>query len=137
MCGFVLSWCFAWVVWLLCACIVRRIKGLLRVLPFVFALCLCFCSSLSCFFACPLVLCLSFLSLFVGCSWVSFWVVVSFSLTDDQTKREGAKCCPLRPRLSCCGLLLLFGFNSQPFPYLVKVEAEYIIQLYGAYSLRI
>ena len=36
----------------------------------------------------------------------------------------------LRPLLSCCRLLfplLLFGFNSQPFLYLVKVEAKYVI----------
>ena len=35
-------------------------------------------------------------SLFVACSWVSFvWVVVFFSLTDDQTKRKGAILCVL------------------------------------------
>lgn len=48
LCGFVLSWCFAWLVWLLCAWVVRRFKGLWRV-------CLCFFLLSSAF----LLLCLS------------------------------------------------------------------------------
>ena len=37
------SWCFAWLVWLLCACGVRRIRDLLRV-------CLCFYPFILCFY---------------------------------------------------------------------------------------
>ena len=107
-CVFVSLWCFAWLVGLLYAWIVRRFKGLLRVSPLVF-------------FSCPLVL-LSSCSpawlpalpaslLFVLLSWLcglAFgvgWVVVSFSLSDYTQKRKGAKCCYLRPLLFCCGCL--------------------------------
>ena len=61
------------------------------------------------------------LSLFVGCCF--------FFPYGRMRKKKGRKVF-LRPLLSCCGLwfpLLLFGFNSQPFLYLVKVEAKYII----------
>ena len=36
----------------------------------------------------------------------SVGVIVSFSLSDVYAKRRGAKGCPLRPRLSCCGLVV-------------------------------
>ena len=60
---------FAWLVWLLCACGVRRIKGLWRVCLYFIHLCLpfvLFSSSLTCFcpFACPF---LSSLLLSSGC----------------------------------------------------------------------
>ena len=54
--------------------------------------------------ACPLSLpCLS-LWLVLGFPFVG--VVVSFSLSDVCAKRKGAKCCSLRPLLSCCGLVM-------------------------------
>ena len=75
----------------------------------VFASVFSFCPLLFFFFAylqglCFVILFLSSLpALFV---LVSLWVFVfSFSLTDYTQKRKGAKVCPLRPRLSCCGCL--------------------------------
>ena len=65
-------------------------------------LCLCFVLFLVLLlllsFACLFSLCGLFLGSFVG-------VVGSFSLSDVQTKRKGAKVCPLRPLLSCRGVL--------------------------------
>ena len=58
--------CFAWIVGRLCACIVRRLYGLWRVLPFFFSLCpllSLFLSLLSCFLSC--FLCLSSCALLV------------------------------------------------------------------------
>ena len=82
-----------WLVWSLYACGVRRFYGLLRVClsfyPFasVFALILSFCPFCSC---CPLLVLLP--SLFVLVSlWVFVWVIVSFSLTDYETKKKGRK----------------------------------------------
>ena len=83
--------------------------SILSLSPMFYLFCIRFSSSspffcpLSCpfapaFIACPLVLCLSSLSL---------WVVVSFSLADVCAKRKDAKCCSLRPLLSCCVLLYL------------------------------
>ena len=76
--------------------------------------------------ACPLGCLASALglviSLFVGCCCFFFPY-------GRMRKKKGRKVF-LRPLLSCCGLLfplLLFGFNSQPFLYMVKVEAKYII----------
>ena len=91
-CMFVLLACFAWLVGLLCAWVVRRIKGLRRVCSYfslflcvvllfvLLSLCFCVCSPL-------LVLssCLSFPALFV----------VSFSLTDYTQKEKGAISCVL------------------------------------------
>ena len=82
---------FAFVFPLLCPCFCPF------VLPFVLAFVLLaflfsLCSS------CLLLVLLPCLSCFV--------FVVAFSLSDVQTKRKGAKSCPLRPLLSCCGLLL-------------------------------
>ena len=87
-----LSWCFAWIVWLLCACGVRRIKGLLRVCLRFYLSCLHLLLfapafiSFPAFFACPLVLCLS--SLFVGCCCFFF----PFGM---YAKRKGAIPCVL------------------------------------------
>ena len=119
-CIFVWVEVFAWIVWLLCACIVRRLYGLWRVClyyisfayvlsllhPFFFffafllssflSFCSCVCLSFylfaPAFFVCPLVLCLSSLSL---------WVVVSFSLT-DYTQKERAR------RVGASSLVLLW-----------------------------
>ena len=75
---------------LLCACIVRRLYDLRRVLPFVF-----FFSPLALSFS-PFVLLLSCFPawlLFLVLSFLSLWVVVvSFSLSDYAQKREGAPC---------------------------------------------
>lgn len=83
---------------------------------------------------------------FLLCSFYSLFYAYFFSLFccfffpyGCISKKRGRKVF-LRPLLSCCGLLfplLFFGFNSQPFLYLVKIESEYIIQLCFAYSLRI
>ena len=85
---FVWVWGFSWLVWLLCACGVRRLRGLWRVclyfvlfcpllssfLSSILSFCSCVCLSFylfaPAFFVCPLVLCLSSLfafPLFVGC----------------------------------------------------------------------
>ena len=84
--------CFAWLVWLLYACGVRRFKGLLRVclyfsasLPFFLSLYLLFVLHLVCFVL--VVFCLSSCIVFVAL-WVL--VVVSFSLT-DYTQKERAR----------------------------------------------
>ena len=73
---------------------------LLLCLPFFLSFSLSFCC------CCPLLV----FTLFVGCSWVSFWFVVSFSLTDYTPKRKGA---PFGA--SSLGVLLFpllfFGFN--------------------------
>ena len=100
-CGFVLLWCFAWLVGLLCACGVRRLYDLRRVcsylslyLPFYFSLCIAFCPLFFfalVVFACPLAL--SFLSCFV--------FVVSFSLS-DYTQKERAR------RVGASSLVLLW-----------------------------
>ena len=86
-CVFVLLRCFAWLVGLLCACMVRRFYGLWRVclVFFFFALLLCSLPGLLSLYPCVCLL----LMLFVfSCSLVLF---VSFSLTEVQTKRKGAK----------------------------------------------
>ena len=84
---------FAWLVWLLCACGVRRFKGLRRICPSfypfasVFALLLSFCP-----FLCPLWSCCPRLVLSLSL-WV---VVVSFSLADGfRHKKKGRN--SLRP----------------------------------------
>ena len=85
--------CFAWLVWLLCACGVRRIYDLWRVCLSFYLSLPPFSSSLTCFcpFACPF---LSLLQLSSGCPLslpcLSLWVVVSFSLT-DYTQKERAQ----------------------------------------------
>ena len=90
-CGFVLSWCFAWLVWLLYACGVRRFKGLRRVCLSFYLFAPAFISFPT-FFACPLLvlfICPLALSL-----WVFGCVVVSFSLTvytqKERARRVGA-----------------------------------------------
>ena len=110
-----LSWCFLWLVWVLCACGVRRIRGLWRV-------CLCFSSSLPLFypffifFAYLLRLCLCCpLLVFFACL-VCFCVlvgVVSFSLTDYTQKRKGAPCwCVLSCPVVCVQILVQLSKNS-------------------------
>ena len=115
-----LSWCFAWLVWLLCACGVRRIKDLLRV-------CLYFISFASVFqllrpssgalsllsSACPLVL-----FVFV-CLWSLLFL---FPLrTASDIKRKGTKVLPLCPLLFYCGCLdsciVIKEFRSRCFGF--------------------
>ena len=86
-CGFVLFWWFAWLVGLLCACGVRRIKGLRRICLSFYPFRSCFSSSLPIFLAlslllsaCPLVL--SFM----------FWLCVFFFPFGIYAKRKGAPC---------------------------------------------
>ena len=103
--------CFAWLVWLLYACGVRRIKDLLRVclsfypfrpylslyLPFFLSLYLLFVLHLVCFVL--VVFCLSScLVLFV----LVVFVVVSFSLS-DYTQKERAR------RVGASSLVLLWA----------------------------
>ena len=96
-----LSWWFLWLVGLLCACGVRRIKGFRRV-------CLSFSSfvqllSFWLFFSRFVLLCSGCFSL---SSLFALWVFVfSFSLA-DYTQKKGRKVfCSLRPLLSCCVLV--------------------------------
>ena len=98
-----LSWWFAWLVGLLCACGVRRIKGLQRVcLSFSF-----FASAfhLLCPFLCPL--CSGYLLLvLLHCLCGSLGVVVvSFSLSVYAQKERAQRFCPLCPLLFYCGCL--------------------------------
>lgn len=96
--------CIVWVICVACGAFVcvrcLAVLWLAACLPFLLSFRLAFCPfiSLPVFrlssSVCPLVLsCLS-----------CFGFVVAFSLSDVQTKRKGANCCPLRPLLSCCGL---------------------------------
>ena len=71
---------------------------LLLCLPFFLPLCSCF-YLFSCF---PRLVLLAAWLLILVLSSLSLWVVVSFSLADVCAKRKGAKCCSLRPLLSCC-----------------------------------
>lgn len=82
-CGFVLLGCFAWLVWLLCACGVRRIKGLWRI-------CLRFSSFVLVF---ALLLCSS--PIFWGFTFVVLWL----------------SCLPVLFVLGFFGLLFLFPFR--------------------------
>ena len=110
--GFVLSWCFAWLVWLLCACRVRRFKGLWRIClrfysslplfyPFFifFALLVSFCPSLCSRCSCCLLLvllpCLVFPALFL----------CFLSPLRMYRNKKGRKVFPLRPLFVCCGFL--------------------------------
>ena len=74
-----LAWCFAWIVWLLCACGVRRFRGLRRICPcfsLFFFFCLVLISLLLVCFSLPLLLSLVLLSaLFV---LVALWVLLLF-----------------------------------------------------------
>lgn len=101
-----LAWRFAWLVWSLCACGVRRIKDLLRV-------CLYFSSSLPSFmlFALPFVLsvpvvllpCLcSLCGLFLGFFCLGCCFLFPFGLC---AKRKGAKCFPCVLSCPVVGLL--------------------------------
>ena len=100
--------CFAWLVWLLCACIVRRIKGLWRFClcfyPFasVFALVLSFCP-----FLCSLCSCLSFCLVFpfLLCVFVALWVWLLFPFPFRTIRKKKGRSVLVRPLLSCCGCL--------------------------------
>ena len=119
---FVWVWGFAWIVWLLCACGVRRFRGLWRVSPLFYLFCLSFV-----LFLVLLLLCLPFflssllllLSLFLpsllvllssacplvclvySCVIVGF--VFSFSLS-DYTQKERAR------RVGASSLVLLCAY---------------------------
>lgn len=81
---FVWVWCFAWLVWLLCACGVRRLYDLRRVRLYFVLFC-----PLSCPLSCPFALVFAFL--FTSLLLLSLFVLLSSA-------------CPL----SLCGLLFLF-----------------------------
>ena len=111
-CAFVLLACFAWLAWLLCACGVRRIKGLWRVLPFVF-----FFSPLVLSFS-PFVLLspallLGFLPCLLSCSLSCFlgfvaWLLgCCFFFPYGRPDKKKGRAVLVRPLLSCCGLLYL------------------------------
>ena len=111
LCGFVLSWCFAWLVGLLYACGVRRIKGLLRVcLRFSYSLSfyLCVCSafiSVPIFWALPLLLSACPLCLLCLSLWPCGLCCCFFFPFGYMRKKKGRN--SLRPLLSCCGLYYL------------------------------
>ena len=102
-----LFWCFAWLVWLLCACGVRRFKGLWRVclrfscfsssLPSFSSLYLLFVLHLVCFVLVVFLLssCIVFVALWVCCGF-------SFSLS-DYTQKERAR------RVGASSLVLLWA----------------------------
>ena len=117
MCGFVLVACFAWLVGLLCACGVRRFKGLRRIsldlslyLPFFLSLYLLFV--LLSFFALVVFLlssCIVFVAL-----WV--WLLFPFPLRTIR-KKKGRKFFAsslvlLCVALSCCCFVFLFGYSA-------------------------
>ena len=123
---FVWVWCFAWIVWLLCACGVRRFRGLKRVSPLFYLFCLSFvlflvllllclpfflplCSCFLCLSSCPLLV----LSLFVGrCFLFPFGI---------YAKRKGAPCwcvlsCPVVVRWLLSHHYNFSGFYSVIHP---------------------
>ena len=116
--GFVLSWCFAWLVGLLYACKVRRFRGLKRVCLYFIR----FSSSLTCFcpFACSFISSLLLssgcpLSCFV-CSCVLVGFCIFFFPCGLYTKRKGAPCwCVLsRPVVGCFIWLRLCTLRTRP-----------------------
>lgn len=102
--------CFAWIVGLLCACGVRRIKGFRRVCLSFYPFRSCFSSSLPIFLAlslllsaCPLVL--SFM----------FWLCVFSFPFGICAKRKGAKVfapCVLSSCVMCVQILVTLSKNS-------------------------
>ena len=93
--GFVLLGCFAWLVWLLCACGVRRLYDLRRVCPsfssFLLLSSLFLLSSCSC----PA-------SLLGFCSWLSFRWGYCFLFPFGCIRKKKGRKVFLRPLLSCC-----------------------------------
>ena len=77
-----LPWCFLWLVWLLCACGVRRIKGLRRIclrFSLFFFFCPVLISLLLVCFSLPLLFSLVLLSSCLPCLFVlSLWVLLLF-----------------------------------------------------------
>ena len=138
---------FALIVWLLCACGVRRLYGLWRVclyfvlfcpllssflssiLSFCSCVCLSFCPLCSCFylFSCfPRLVLLAAWLLLLVLSSLSLWVVVvSFSLADvwakERARRVGASSLRgLWVALSCCCFIFLVLFRCQPVYIVIK-----------------
>ena len=74
------------------------------------------------FLACPLVFCLS--SLFVGCSWGSLWLIVSFSLT-DYTQKERAQSVLLASSLSVFWVVDLVGVRPSALVKFVIVGLDF------------
>ena len=108
LCGFVLLACFAWLVGLLCACGVRRLKGLRRICLSFYPFHSCFYSSLPFFLALSLLLsaCPLVLSLML-CLCVFFF---PFGL---YAKRKGAPCwCVLSSCVACVQSLVQLSKNS-------------------------
>lgn len=140
---FVWVWGFAWLVWLLCACGVRRFRGLWRVCLYFVLFC-----PLSCPLLCPFALVFAFLFVlfapafisfpaFLGlsswllgfCSWscpFSLWVVVvSFFLADvwakERARRVGASSLRgLWVALSGCCFIFLVLVRCQPVYIVIK-----------------
>ena len=77
---------FAWIVWLLCACIVRRLKGLWRVCLYFVLFCPLSCP-LFCPLSCPFALVFAFL--FTSLFLLSLFVLLSSA-------------CPLSLFVGCC-----------------------------------
>ena len=110
-CGFVLLACFAWLVWLLCACGVRRIEGLWRVCPCFLLLCPYFPLFCPAFI---LLLCfLSFYLLCSGCLCLFSCIVFSFLLClccflfpYGRIDKKKGRAVLVRPLLSCCGIVI-------------------------------
>ena len=132
LCGFMWIGCFAWLVGLLYACVVRRIKGLRRVclnfirfsssLPSFSSLHLLFVLRLVCFVM--VVFCLSScLVLFV---LVSLWslLLFLFPLRMNRQKERAQRFCPCVlscPVVGCvslvpCALLRVFGYSRRGMP---------------------
>ena len=132
---FVWVWCFAWIVWLLCACGVRRFRGLKRASPLFYLFRLCFISFASVFlllrlsfvlFLVLLLLCLPFflssllllLSLFLlssacplGCLASALGLVFSlcgllFLFPFRYIRKKKGRSVLVRPLLSCCGFVI-------------------------------
>ena len=127
--GVCVGWCFAWLVWLLYACGVRRFYGLWRV-------CLSFCPFASVFlllcllscFACPLCqLCLFMLSLWLfGCV-----VGVAFSLAVYAQKGRNflaSSLVLLWVALFCCCFVLCELVRTQS----VNIVTKFYIKIFAA-----
>ena len=141
---FVWVWGFSWLVWLLCACGVRRLYDLMRVCLYFVLFCPLSCPlscPLFCPLSCPFALVFAFLftsllllSLLVLLSSacplslpsLSLWVVVvSFSLADvwakERARRVGASSLRgLWVALSCCCFIFLVLFRCQPVYIVIK-----------------
>ena len=100
--------------------------------PAIFLALLAFLALLDCFSSCICFVCFACAALVLCLCWL--WL---FFPSDDCDKKKGRTVLVLPLFVRGLFPLLLFGFNSQPFLYLVKIKAENIIQLGCAYPLRV